>query len=255
MSTLLIDADILSYQYAARNEANYSWDIDGETVVSEVLDAERACAETAEYIDDLMEQTKCEDFRICLSDSSERNWRLDVLPTYKANRKDLKKPKLWRVVRSHLETAYPDRLFIKDRLEADDVMGILATHPRIIPGKKIIASLDKDMYTIPASIYRPAHHGKKPLLHHQDAEGADYYHLLQTLMGDQVDGYTGIPGVGIKKAAKWLDEHGATWESVLAMYETCGLGHGDALVQARVARICRASDYDFKKKEVILWNP
>ena len=29
----------------------------------------------------------------------------------------------------------------------------------------------------------------------------------------------------------------------------------DAIIQARVARIYRASDYDFKKKEVILWSP
>jgi DNA polymerase-1 len=42
---------------------------------------------------------------------------------------------------------------------------------------------------------------------------------------------------------------------VVAAFESKGLTEEDALVQARVARICRASDYDFKTKEVKLWNP
>ncbi|UZT50427.1 exonuclease [Enterobacter phage 04_vB_Eclo_IJM] len=34
-----------------------------------------------------------------------------------------------------------------------------------------------------------------------------------------------------------------------------GMTEQELLVQAQVARICRASDYDPKSKEVILWTP
>jgi DNA polymerase-1 len=42
---------------------------------------------------------------------------------------------------------------------------------------------------------------------------------------------------------------------VVALYARYGLTEDDALVQARVARICRASDYDFKDRKVIHWTP
>ena len=48
---------------------------------------------------------------------------------------------------------------------------------------------------------------------------------------------------------------GELWAAVVATYEKAKLSEGDALTQARVARILRASDYDFKRKEPILWQP
>lgn len=52
-----------------------------------------------------------------------------------------------------------------------------------------------------------------------------------------------------------LDKSGYTFEQVVKIFESKGLTEEDALRQARVARILRASDYNKKKKEVILWNP
>ena len=52
-----------------------------------------------------------------------------------------------------------------------------------------------------------------------------------------------------------LDEDGATWATVLAAYDKAGLGEQEALVQARCARILRKSDWNSRKKEVILWTP
>jgi DNA polymerase-1 len=42
---------------------------------------------------------------------------------------------------------------------------------------------------------------------------------------------------------------------VTSAYASAGLSEDVALMNARVARICRADDYDFTKKEVILWEP
>ena len=38
-------------------------------------------------------------------------------------------------------------------------------------------------------------------------------------------------------------------------FKKAGLTEDDALVQARVARILRAEDFNFETQEVILWNP
>ena len=69
-------------------------------------------------------------------------------------------------------------------------------------------------------------------------EDANYNHLLQALTGDAVDGYSGCPGIGIKRASRLLDAD-ASWDSVIAAYDKAGLTEEDALVQARVARILR----------------
>jgi DNA polymerase-1 len=98
---------------------------------------------------------------------------------------------------------------------------------------------------------------------------ADYWHMYQTLTGDSTDGYPGCPGIGPVKAEKILeggyvvDDPGAVktfnvnlaWGHVVAAYEKAGLSEAVALENARVARICRASDYSIKTKEVRLWTP
>jgi len=52
-----------------------------------------------------------------------------------------------------------------------------------------------------------------------------------------------------------LDTKGATWPSVVEAYKKAKLTEEDALMNARCARILRASDWDFKKEEVKLWTP
>jgi len=91
--------------------------------------------------------------------------------------------------------------------------------------------------------------------------------MMQTLMGDTTDGYSGCPWVGEKKArdalgepqdghlSLWWDLVVDTYENATRKGENLGLGIEDALVQARVARICRAEDYDFNKQEAIPWTP
>src|SRR5262249_40632645 len=131
---------------------------------------------------------------------------------------------------------------------------ILATSDKIIPGRKIIVSADKDMKTIPGEHYDP---NKRELgvvtVSRLEADG---YHMMQTLTGDTTDGYTGCPGVGPKKAEKILgDEPHLWWHRVVEAYDKAGLSEAEALTQARVARILRATDYDFKLKKPILWTP
>ncbi len=253
----LIDADIVAYQLAATAQRSYKFPgLEGPAVAVDDWEAQ------PERIDDevakLRAAVKADEVIICLSCPTADNFRLDVLPTYKANREGVVKPEHLVAVKDHLEATYWS--YRRPRLEADDIMGILSTHPDLVPGKKVIVSEDKDMKTIPGWLYNPRK-DKKPWL--VSPEEADYWHLYQTLIGDSVDGYTGLPGCGPKGAVKILGEPSArkyihiheVWPRIVEAYEAKGLTEADALVQARVARICRASDYSFDRKEVILWTP
>lgn len=282
--TLLIDADIVAFKFAAKGQRKFAFGVavDDLDTVTPMVD---------EYLADLKADLKATGIIICLSDSSENGWRKDILPSYKENRSDVVKPELLGPIKDYLERSYPS--YRRDRLEADDIMGILSTmqglpgnfvaqHPEFAdPGQKVIVSEDKDMKTIPGWLYNPAKDNKPWLV---TEEVADRWHLYQTIVGDTTDGYKGCPGAGHEAAEEILNgdywfshvhefkrgpRKGLTetrwtraphpevpaWERLLSLYDKQGSTEREALVQARVARICRYSDYDFKNKKVIPWTP
>ncbi len=241
--TMLLDGDIVCYQQAMLAEVETKWDDDLWTLHAF---EEPARAAVDSMIETLKQKVGATDVIIAFTDGV--NWRKDILPTYKDNRKDKRKPMLLKPLRAYCEEKY--KTYTRPRLEADDVLGILLTHPKIIPGEKVLVSIDKDFKTIPGKHYN----WKDDKSFEIDEEQAQWWHFYQTLMGDATDGYAGCPGIGPKTAEKVL-EHGATWETVVGCFKAKGLSEAAALIQARVARICHAKDYDFEKKEVILWNP
>ena len=277
----MIDADIVAYRIASKNEQRYNWGADEETgeeittvIVNDPKDVE---AQVHETIQEYLAATQADDFLICLSDDN-YNWRKKVLPSYKQNRKESIRPELLYPLKEFMYDQFPSAR--KDTLEADDVMGIYSTHPKLIAGRKIIVSEDKDMKTIPGWLWNPSKDLKPRLV---SLEEADLFHMQQTLTGDTTDGYKGCPGAGKgefdKIAASPFKlvpyEHtfkrgvraGETeirfrkepcetiWEAIVSQYEAKGLTEYHAITQARVARILRHTDFDYKKKEVILWQP
>lgn len=243
--TLLVDADIFAFKFAAKAQRLTPFGL----AVDELADV---TPKVDECLSDLLVQLKATNLIICLSCPSAEGWRMKVLPSYKGNRKDTVRPVLLQALKDHMESSYPS--YRKPTLEADDIMGILSTHPTLVPGERIIVSEDKDMKTIPGWLFNPAKHTKPVLI---TEEAADHFHLWQALAGDTTDGYKGCPGVGPVKADAALNtpELGCCWEAVVSVYLARGHTEEDALVQARVARISRSSDYDFKNKETILWTP
>jgi DNA polymerase-1 len=246
MTTLLIDGDPIAYQCSFSNQSSYDWGDDGLDVTH---DPDAAVADVDLAIKKIKSDLGVKNAVVALSVATPLGWRRAVLPTYKDHRKKIAKPLALEACRQHLLSKW--KAYIRPTLEADDVLGILATNRKIVPGEKIIVSIDKDLLQIPSKVYRP----REQKLVHVTREEADYLHLRQTLTGDTVDGYTGLPGCGPKGADKVLAAYGAEWSTVVTAYEAKGLTEADALVQARVARICRASDYDFKLKKVKLWEP
>jgi DNA polymerase-1 len=243
---LLIDADIFCFQAASAVEEEIHWGDDLWTLHSDIG---RAKAKVLSDLDKVATTIggHCE-FVICLTDKA--NFRNEVLPSYKENRKGKRKPLALAALKEWLAGEYES--FTRPNLEADDCMGILATWDAYKPDTtKVIVSEDKDMQTIPCYLFNPAKDKEIRVISEHEA---DYYHLKQALMGDSTDGYKGCPGIGEVGATRLLDK-GLSWDAVVSAFAKKGLTQDDALTQARVARICRASDYDFKNKEVILWTP
>ena len=81
------------------------------------------------------------------------------------------------------------------------------------------------------------------------------WHLIQTLAGDQTDGYAGVPGIGVKRAVQLFEENGYNWKTVVDAFEAKGLTEEDALTNARLAKILTASDYDFAEGAPLLFTP
>lgn len=248
--TLLLDSDIIAYKFAAAHQETYKWDPETTSVsVGELSDAIR---QAADYIEELREELKATDLVVCLSCPTIDGWRKAILPTYKEGRGV--KPELLAGVKQWMREHYP--FYERPTMEADDIMGILATHPNLVTGKRIIVSEDKDMETIPCFLYNPRKDTGIPRFIPEEL--ANHKHMMQTLTGDPTDNYKGCPGIGDVKASKALlgcTTVEAMWEAVVTTYESKGYTEDDALLQARVARICRHTDYDYSKKEVILWQP
>ena len=270
MKVLLLDADIVAYVASSVSQTDIDW---GGGVETRDVDRDKALYEVDRLVTETMIDLEADKCMICLTDP-ERNFRNDIYPEYKQNRKDLEKPVLLNEMKDHLAREYQS--FIRPGLEADDIMGILATYPRLLYkqlGKideVIMVSIDKDMRTIPAKFFNPNH----PHLEVMDIseEDANRFLMWQTIVGDRVDGYPGCPGVaeggkytpfGFEEGARSFGlahevfecDYEDLWDYVLFVYGRAGLTEEDALVQARCAHILRRYSYDFERREPILWTP
>ena len=235
---LLIDADFIVYKACAAAETEIDWGDDTILVTSNFSDA---------YTATKRELTKLKDqfgslATLILFFSDSINFRKKIMPEYKGHR-NRKKPCGYKRVINELKKEY--EVIVKPELEADDAMGIYATKN---PGN-IIASPDKDMRQIPGQLYN-----FDETFTITPEEGAKW-HLIQTCAGDSTDGYSGVPGIGVKRAAALFDKKGYSWKTVVETFEEEDLTEEDALVNARLARILTADDYDFKKRKPRLWSP
>jgi DNA polymerase I len=239
---LLIDADITCFSSCASAQVEIEWD---EDTWSMYFDFAKGKRRFQEWLDKVFEQTGKEDFKLCFTGTD--NFRKKVHPGYKSKRGP--KPVGYGALKEWAKETFP--FFEKPALEADDCMGILATK---FPGKAFPVTMDKDLLTIPGRMFHLNQKLEGEWIESNETDG-NHQFFMQTLMGDNTDGYSGCPGMGKVGAAKWLEKHGVTWASVVAAYKKADLTEEDALMNARCARILRASDWDFEKSEVKLWTP
>jgi len=147
-------------------------------------------------------------------DAPGKTFRDDLYSEYKANRppmpEDLR-PQIEPLVQAVEAIGLPV-LRIKG-VEADDVIGTLATRATAAHLKTVISTSDKDMAQLVndhVSLVNTMNNSK------MDAEGVkekfgvrpDQIIDYLALVGDSSDNIPGVPGVGPKTAVKWLTAHG-----------------------------------------------
>jgi DNA polymerase-1 len=278
---LLIDGDTLAFRAAAAVQHTLESD-------SGHIEHFARRGEGEQALDGMIRRIKSrlkgDEVHFFLSCPTPDNWRLKVDPTYKSNRKNSVRPLLLTPLKDYLRVEYGAIHYAF--LEADDVLGLLATDPDYFPGdRKIVVGRDKDFQTIPGFHYQLMDDDSEgePVIREFDAAQAIKAHYVQALSGDAVDGYAGCPGVGKTRAERIVEEpirlvpkegiitrgknkgekvvkwHEAgpcsLWEAVVSQYEKAGLGEAEALVSARLARILLHGEYDFETHTVTLWVP
>jgi|TARA_B110000902_G_scaffold215754_1_gene248338 DNA polymerase-1 len=252
MTTLLIDADIVAFQAAAGAEEPVKWDDDLWTLHAYESTGQDLVRSKLKKI---VTATGVEDFKLYLT--GKQNFRTDVLPSYKGNRKDTRKPLILKPLKDWMIEEY--KAVLREPFEADDLMGIRGSDGN----DTIIVSEDKDLKTIPCNFFNPAHPEDGVIAISESS--ADFFFLTQVLTGDSVDNYKGCPKIGPVKAQQILTKATlnitdsyqrviAMWQAIVTTYEKAGLTEDDAITQARCARILRYGDID-NEGEIILWTP
>jgi len=231
---LLIDADYIVYKSCAAAEYDIDW---GDDVIMVGSKFSEAYANTKKEINRIRENFFDPDIILFFSDSV--NFRKQVAPDYKGHR-NRKKPCGYKRVIHQLHTEY--KVITMPTLEADDAMGVYATSN----DDCVICSPDKDMKQIPGQLF-----DMNETFTITELDGWRWF-LIQTLSGDQTDGYSGAPGFGVKTSAKFFAENGYTWNSVVKAFKQKGLTFEDALRNARLAKILTVDDYH---NGPILWTP
>ena len=235
---LLVDADYVVYKCCASAENEIDFGDDVIVVTSKFSDAYACVKRELNKIKDFFLWDETE---LILFFSDSVNFRKTIQPDYKGHR-NRKKPCGYKRVINALKEEF--EVIVMPSLEADDALGIYATAN---PGN-VICSPDKDMRQIPGKLFDMKE------LHTIEQDDADKWHLVQTLAGDQTDGYAGVPGIGIKRAVSLFEEKGYKWKTVVEAFADKDLSEDVALENARLARILRCTDYDPIERKPILWT-
>lgn len=241
----LFDTEFYLYRCAAGAEVEVCWGDDDWHYVCRHGDAIVAFDE---QMGELLEALP-RGIQPALVFGDRRSFRYGVWPSYKHNRRRLRKPAGYKHLLEWVKSAAAARgwpVLELPQVEGDDVLGICYEEG------DVIVSGDKDMKTLPGRHFMD---GRLVTIDKRDADLAFY---SQAITGDATDGYPGVRGAGpiaAEKALAGAFSEVDMWQAVLSLYEKKGYTEQYALMMARCARILRAGEYDHSKGIPVLWEP
>lgn len=251
--------------YAAAHGAQLTVDFNDGMGALPMSDDRSAVKNAMAIVEDWTQRAGCSSSIVVLSAVKSDSFRHRLYPPYKANRKG-EKPLSYAAVREALELEF--ETMTEPGLEADDLMGMAASAD---PNNYVIVSRDKDMKTIPATVFNPSHDDHPVRI---KPNVADMMWMKQTMVGDSVDNYPGIPKVGekiaqeiltkphrlrrstVKGGPKWVrGESCSVWQSMLDYAAKAGMDEQGLILMAQVSRILRHGDFNKETRTVRLWRP
>lgn len=126
----------------------------------------------------------------------------------------------------------------------------------------VMCAVDKDLLkSIPGkhfNYYSSDKHNIQPKFVEVEEAEAIMFNYLQAIMGDSSDGIKGVPGIGPKKAKKFLNKDMSElemWEGVVKAYESKGLTFVDALTTMRLVSIKQLKRQEDDGLAIELFDP
>ena len=155
------------------------------------------------------------EFVAIVFDAKGKTFRDEIYPEYKANRPPMPDELVEQIETMHaIVRAMGLPLLEIEGVEADDVIGTLAHQATAQGMGTLISTGDKDMAQLVDGSVRLVNTMTNTVYDREGVIGkfgvpperiVDYLALI----GDSVDNIPGVPGVGPKTAAKWLQEYGS----------------------------------------------
>lgn len=139
-------------------------------------------------------------------------FRYDIYPEYKANRKNLVKPKFWQECKDYLIERWNFK--ICDSIEADDAVNITRNRLKDTHNS-IIVTTDKDLIKCIEGTYLD---GKTFDVYYTSHNVAEYNFWRSMITGDSTDNIKGLPKCGKVYAEKLLNDSKDYRQSVYDAY-------------------------------------
>lgn len=251
--TLIIDGDIVLFQIGRVTEDSTDF---GDQLM-ESYDLGSAIRLIESELDSIAKKTKYKREEMVFAISCSKNFRKRFFPTYKGNRKNVRKPLGLKAMRQHmLDNMKKYQTIMIEELEADDVMGMYGTADPKEVGDIAIYSQDKDLFTIPIKQWD---FKKRKFIYPKPLESARFLYT-QVLTGDAVDGYKGCPRIGKVKAARALKNTGDECEMLIECHMLYKKAYGETakeelLKQIGQARILHHQDAQMLMMYDVVYNP
>lgn len=233
---LLIDADSLAW-WACHKLLTYSQAkelislhgrIDAEGIILDLL-YERFETSVRELTNHIEESFNIVDIEFFFT-TCKNNFRKELLPAYKGNRKGYRSPFIKRLVNYAISelSIQGYNVWISNTLEADDLISMKA---RQLKDKCILASIDKDLKQVPGchfDYYKVKEYDQttgeelkyyRGFSYTTETEGKELL-FYQLLIGDSTDNIKGCKGIGLKRAESLLKGKKTTsqWIAVCRTY-------------------------------------
>jgi 5'-3' exonuclease len=233
MTMAIIDGDVLVYMAIWKSES-----------------LEEGKKKFQELVDDVLNSLFTKDYVMAIGGPD--NFRLDLFPDYKGNRKKAKdnRPEWFDDLKSWASKL--EGSVESDNCEADDLVRVWALECDAAGINRAVVSVDKDLHCIPGTHYNP----RKKEIYQIDKEYGERFYWQQVLTGDSVDNIPGLWKVGPVKAKKLLADaitHKEMRDVVCRAYNDVygDEGYSYMIANGRLIHIWRKLNDHFKiKKEV-----
>jgi len=200
----IIDLDSIIY-VVAYQERNANDDYFSELTVRGKVES---------FVDDIIKETSAECLLGFYQLQGHKNFRYNIYQKYKEKRPEAPDfIKMWRPL-IHETFDSITGIFGLKVIESDDAVSI-AAREYASDYEITLAHIDKDLNSIPGLHYNY----NKKLFYNVTKEEAKFFFKCQVLAGDASDSISGIPGIGLKTAAKFV----SATDSVVIAYKNAAI--------------------------------